>query len=211
MFTREAEWIGGVLRDIPLDGGVVLDAASSSEEYRCVEQPYIDYRIFRPLRGRAVRIVYADKEPGLGVDVVADLTLETPETLRAKTGVVDAALCANFLEHVLDRAAVLRNLAAVLRPGGWLILTVPRRFPIHPHPIDTGYRPSTEELAGFLREGGFEVLRTAEVSAEYPWAAPGLALRVFNKLWRTFGGRGFLRRIDPGPYSVSCALARKPS
>ena len=37
----------------------------------------------------------------------------------------DAAICSETLEHLPDDAAAIRELARVLRPGGWLFLTVP--------------------------------------------------------------------------------------
>src|SRR5205085_4736707 len=49
--------------------------------------------------------------------------------------------------HVTDRQIVCAAIWSLLPPGGFLILTVPYRFPYHEDPIDTMFRPSVEELA----------------------------------------------------------------
>jgi SAM-dependent methyltransferase len=62
-------------------------------------------------------------------------------------GSADLTLCANLLEQVTDRAMVIRNLHAITARGGYLIVTVPNRYPYHRDPIDTGFRPSPSQLA----------------------------------------------------------------
>src|SRR5581483_3920515 len=58
-----------------------------------------------------------------------------------------ALLCCNVLEHVADPALLCAKLEHIVSGGGYLIVTVPNRFPYHPDPIDTMFRPELEELA----------------------------------------------------------------
>jgi SAM-dependent methyltransferase len=43
--------------------------------------------------------------------------------------VFDHVICSEVLEHIPDDATVLRDIVRVLRPGGTLVVTVPRYFP----------------------------------------------------------------------------------
>lgn len=67
---------------------------------------------------------------------------------------VDAVLLAHLLEHVADPAAVLREAARVLRPGGGVFLTVPFVWELHdPHDFWRFTPASIDrllELAGFV-------------------------------------------------------------
>jgi SAM-dependent methyltransferase len=147
VLAEEATWIAARIAALHLGSEAnVIDVGSSSERTRTVYQPYIGYELFSPLAKRAVNVIHVDARADEGVDVVADVTKpkHLPDRLVASG---DLVLCANLLEHVTDRATVLSNLHALTRPGGRLIVTVPHRYPYHPDPIDTGFRPSPSELA----------------------------------------------------------------
>jgi SAM-dependent methyltransferase len=66
-------------------------------------------------------------------------------------------LCTEVLEHILEHEQALDELARVMAPGGWLLITVPTppAVPDKAHARE-GYRP--EELGGLLVERGFEVV-----------------------------------------------------
>jgi hypothetical protein len=57
-----------------------------------------------------------------------------------------ALLCCNLLEHVPDPAAICAKLEPLVPIGGYLTVTVPNRFPYHPDPIDTMFRPDLDAL-----------------------------------------------------------------
>jgi hypothetical protein len=76
----------------------------------------------------------------------------------------DLTLCTSLLEQVPDRAAVIRNLHSMTRPGGHVIVTVPRRYPYHPDPIDTGFRQSPSRLAREI-SSRFSVQSTSLIDA----------------------------------------------
>lgn len=73
-----------------------------------------------------------DVYPYPEVDLVCDLTQMRP--LRAES--FDAVVLMNVLEHVYDTHALLAELAALLKPGGVLIIAVPFMVKIHQAPVD---------------------------------------------------------------------------
>jgi SAM-dependent methyltransferase len=93
-----------------------------------------DGRYFTVLAGRAPaeRIAGCDiaeriLETARATAAVAGLTPElvraNVESLPFEDGAFDLVLCTQVLEHVVDPAAVLRELARVLEPGGTLLLS----------------------------------------------------------------------------------------
>lgn len=67
---------------------------------------------------------------------------------------VDSALLTEVLEHCPDAEAVLREVRRVLRPGGFLFLTVPFIWPIHDVPHDE-FRYTPFSLHRILENVGF--------------------------------------------------------
>lgn len=49
--------------------------------------------------------------------------------LPFRDGVFDLVICAEVLEHIRDHRAAVREAARVLRPGGEIVVSVPRRWP----------------------------------------------------------------------------------
>ena len=62
----------------------------------------------------------------------------------------DAILCCNIFEHVEDRARFASICHDALRPGGYLVVSVPYSYPYHTDPIDTYLRPTPEEIAAMF-------------------------------------------------------------
>ena len=189
MFVDESLWIRRALENQPLGAGMrVLDIGSSSLHFRTVVQPHIDANVFAPLRARGLGIVHVDARDEPGVDVVADVT-----TLAGVGEDFDLVLCTNLLEHVVDRAGTLENAKRVVRPGGLLLLTVPRRYPIHADPIDTGYRPKAKQVEGLLA-----------------WREVIAAEDVTVRAELHYRGRPWYRRWF-APWQIACLLAKKPA
>jgi SAM-dependent methyltransferase len=67
---------------------------------------------------------------------------------------VDSALLTEVLEHCPDPEIVLREVCRVLRPGGFLFLTVPFIWPIHDVPNDE-FRYTPFSLVRLLESAGF--------------------------------------------------------
>jgi SAM-dependent methyltransferase len=72
---------------------------------------------------------------------------------------MDLILCTEVLEHIQEHEQALDELVRIMNPGGWLLITVPTPpAPPDPAHVREGYRP--EELAGMLRQKGFEVVES---------------------------------------------------
>ena len=109
------------------------------------------------------------------------------------SGSLDACLCLEVLEHLEDDAAAARELARVLRPGGWLVAAVPY----------TDYWPQYKRLMGhfrhYTRESFAALLARAGFAVEaylpnYPrwhqsftrrYAGVRVQAFLFGRLWST--------------------------
>jgi SAM-dependent methyltransferase len=189
VFVDESLWIRRVLERQPFRAGVtVLDVGSSSLHFRTVVQPHIDANVFAPLRARGMTVTHVDARNEPGVDLVDDVT-----KLERVDRTYDLVLCTNLLEHVTDRAGTVENLKRVVTARGLLLLTVPKRYPIHADPIDTGFRPRATELSALLGWDG--VLAAEDVSVRDPLH---------------YRDRGWYRRWLH-PWQSACLLARRPA
>lgn len=189
MFVEEAIWISEILEKIGLQKGqTVLNLGSSTEAYRSLEQPFIDYYIFRPLREKGIRIVHLDKKNGGGVDWVCDLTssefIEQSKTVEP----ADLVLCTSLLEHVPDRELVLERIKLLAKKNGVIILSVPYVFRYHADPIDTLYRPSNSELEAFFPPEEYTRIASDVIpsSEKFFYRPKSLLFRIANRILRQF-------------------------
>ncbi|MFN3583204.1 class I SAM-dependent methyltransferase [Phenylobacterium sp.] len=221
MRPEEAAWIGDVLARLgPERISPLLELGSSTLEFRTVEKPHIEALIHRPLRDRGVRVVHADLKGGPGIDISGDIY--DPAVREAVKAVgARSILCCNILEHLADREAFIRTCDEVLSPGGVLLLTVPRSYPLHLDPIDTYYRPTPEALAALLPDYALvetRVIRSGSHLSDL--RERGSALReVLATFWRSLilrggpaGTRARLHRLAWlfRPYLISAVVPRKP-
>jgi hypothetical protein len=161
MFDREA----ARLREILLAQRAVsplLNLGSSTRAFRERAKPHIQRELFGPLEAAGIRVVHADLKQADGVDVAGDV-LDPAVRAELQARGFKSLLCANLLEHVVDRAAVAAACEAIVGPGGLILATVPSSYPYHADPIDTGYRPSPGELAALF--AGSTPLLTEELAA----------------------------------------------
>jgi SAM-dependent methyltransferase len=98
------------------------------------------------------RVETLDIAPGPGVDHVG-----TVELTGLPEASFDLVLCTQVVEHCLDPWAALRELHRVVRPGGYLVWSVPQVWFYHPHPSDN-WRFTPEGVARLTEAGGFEVV-----------------------------------------------------
>jgi len=146
MLDAEAKWIGDVLDRLDVGSlSPILNVGSASAAFREQVQPWIDREIFAPLRRRGVAVHHLDIREGDGIDMHGDLTDDSFVAGLGDNG-YRALLCCNFLEHVAAPSAICAKLELLVPVGGYLIITVPNRFPYHPDPIDTMFRPAIEDI-----------------------------------------------------------------
>jgi len=70
----------------------------------------------------------------------------------------DLVLCFNLLEHVSDISMVIIGLEKVTRNGGYLLITVPKRYLYHPDPIDNFFRPDCKTLENIFKLQFYKIL-----------------------------------------------------
>ncbi len=142
MLFEESRWIKKNLAPIKLPAGSqAIDLGSASKKFRTKIQPYIEKNVVIPLRERGIKITHADKSRYPGIDLIIDI-----EKVKTKKQ-YDLVICANMLEHVRRVKDVARRIIKVVKPGGYLLVSVPNQYHYHPFPIDNGFRPTAKELA----------------------------------------------------------------
>jgi SAM-dependent methyltransferase len=152
MFREESLWIKNALQKIiPRNGrNEVANIGSSTEHFRRVIQPHIHDNIIDTLSSNGWQVINIDLKKETGVDLIADVT--KPDF---STGIKDRfslTLCTNLLEHVEDIELVVRNLVAITRSGGHILVTVPYKYKIHFDPIDNGFRPTPQQIINLFND-----------------------------------------------------------
>jgi hypothetical protein len=214
----EAAWLGARLQRIdPLDLSPMLNVGSSTAHFRTTRQPWMDQLVFDPLRALGVVVKHVDMKDGEGVDFTGDL-MDPVFVRRLASQGFRSVLCSNVLEHVRDPRQLSRQLPGLVGPGGHVIVTGPLRFPYHPDPIDTGFRPTPDELVGLFP--GLEVVAAEEVdcgsffeSLTHGWRElPARIAWVFLPFLRWRGWTGNLHRLTwmGARFSATCVVLRRP-
>jgi len=153
MFREESIWIKNVLETIQLQvGSKVIDFGSSSIYTRLVVQPHIDTNIYNPLKKRGCEILCCDMKSNVGIDIVLDITKKDNPQLKKLKKRFDLGLCCNILEHIVNPKIAIHNIASTIKPGGYLLVTVPYNYFRHEDPIDTMFRPSPAEIIYLIEQ-----------------------------------------------------------
>jgi SAM-dependent methyltransferase len=167
MLATEAIWIGNAMSALPADViSPCLNLGSSTAHFRKVLQPYIEEHIITPSEARGVRFIHADVKEAPGVDVtgnIFDLGFQT-RLAAMKPGSI---LCCNMFEHVLDRQKLADVCTRIVRPDGYIIVSVPRSFPYHLDPIDSYFRPTPADIAALFPD--WKIVASDTVSDTTYW------------------------------------------
>ncbi len=173
--------------------GVLLDVG-------CGAKPYED-----AFAGRVSRHVGLEPSPSAGyagnrADLAADAA-----ALPFTAASCDTVLCTEVLEHVRKPAAVVAEIARVLRPGGVAIVTVPFVYPVHDR---HDYQRFTAAGLRELFEGeGFEVVEVRPLSYPAMTLAIMAALVVHDLLFvRNRYGYALSLPLRPALWAVVAAL-----
>ncbi len=146
MLIQEAKWFGEIIaRTADHEIFPMLNLGSHTEEFRTNRQPWLQQYIFAEAERRKQTVMHLDMVAGPGVDIVGDLTDDAVLKRLGDMG-FRSVLCTNVLEHVGDPRQVARGVLEIVPPEGYLFVSVPSRFPYHPDPIDTMFRPDVVEL-----------------------------------------------------------------
>ena len=151
--------------------------------------------------------MHHDLEPTAGVDIAGDLTdsafLTSLEELEIRS-----VMCCNVLEHVPDPRQLAVAIERVVAPGGYLLVTVPSRYPYHPGPIDTLFRPTVDELR--LLFPTLTVTSSAEIRCEsliaYLLASPTKWASLAHGV-RTLANRDSEPHGPPQPFRETARMA----
>jgi SAM-dependent methyltransferase len=208
LLRAEAAWLADRLEELPAESlSPLLSIGSGDARLRTTLQPWIERTVYAPLARRGVEVLHHDLEPAAGVDVAGDLT--NPEFLGSLGQLgIRSVICCNVLEHVPDPVQVAAAITRAVGPGGYLIASVPSRYPYHPGPIDTLFRPTTEELQRLFP--GLMTATSAEIRCEslvaYLLASPTKWTSLAHGV-RTLGRRDSGPRPDSPPLREMLRMA----
>lgn len=104
-------------------------------------------------------------------DILADLNKKLP-------------ICISVLEHVLEPQNALKEIFRILKPKGYLLLSVPWIYPYHGEPNDY-YRYSLDCLKYLLKKTGFEIVHLSSTGGKMRviWIFFQKWFPLFKKLW----------------------------
>ena len=151
--TALLDFVGHVSALVPA-GARVLDAGAGEGRYR-PEFEHTRY-VGIDLAVGDVSWHYQD------LDAMGDLS-----RLPFVTGLFDAVLCTQVLEHITEPQRVLCEIQRVLRPGGRLFLTAPQSWHQHQKPHDY-FRYTSFGLRYLFEHAGLEV-QSVEPMGGYFW------------------------------------------
>ena len=130
------------------------------------------YVVYKPLVTEAICV---DWPGSLHTSPFLDLAADLNEPLKLETAAFDTVLMTDVLEHIRNPAALMSEIARILRPKGRLLLTVPFLYWIHEQPYDY-FRYTRYALSEFCRTADLEVVELAEYGG-----APEVLLDIVGK------------------------------
>lgn len=176
-------WIGSGNYQIPkqaplrLERQTILDAVRAFAprasgrllDVGCGHKPYAS--LFSPYIREYIGLDLVESPAGNDADVIGSV-----EALPFDDASFDTVISTQVIEHVPEPHAMMAEIARVLRPGGYALITAPAAWPLHevPHDFQRFTRYGLEYLAtesgltveGITERGGFWMMM-AQLFAEY--------------------------------------------
>lgn len=118
--STRVKWIEETLRKIP-EGHTLLDAGAGESQFKkyCSHLQYIA-QDFGQYEGKGDAGLHTGTWDNSKLDIISDI-VDIP--LQDKS--IDAIMCTEVLEHVPNPIQVLHEFKRLLKPGGYLLITVP--------------------------------------------------------------------------------------
>ncbi len=113
--------------------------------------------LYEIYRDSVLENVCVDWDNTLHVNPFLDQTVDLIENWPFEPASFDTVLLTDVLEHIAEPMNVMRQIAAILRPGGKLILGVPFFYWLHEQPHDY-YRYTKHALRRFCELAGLRVV-----------------------------------------------------
>jgi SAM-dependent methyltransferase len=122
--------------------------------------------------------VMADVEAGQDVDVVADLHALPQEWAQS----FDALVSVSVFEHLERPWIAAREIARVLKPGGFCYVSTHQTFPLHGYPSDF-FRFSKEALRLIFEDAGLQVIEVGYQSRTKIWVPDEVVPLDYQETW----------------------------
>ena len=147
MFHQESQWIIQSLAPLTETLRKAIDVGAGSDRYARRPQ---NQSVYGFLAQHRIALATLDNDPQSTCDYHHDIA--DGIDLSGVMPSFDLVLCTSVLEHVTDIERAKQNLISLVEPDGYLLVTVPNRYPRHRKPIDNGYRPTARELESLFPE-----------------------------------------------------------
>jgi ubiquinone/menaquinone biosynthesis C-methylase UbiE len=142
--------------------GRVLDLGAGQAKYRnIIKEKTESYTTF-------------DLIAGQNVDVVGDIN-----HTGFDAGSFDTVICTQVFEHIPEPHLAAKEIARVLKSGGFCLLTAPFLEPYHADPHDY-FRYTTEGLSFLLKNEGLEIMEVDGYGPMYFVLSELIRLTLFN-------------------------------
>ncbi len=213
MLLEEARWFGQMISETKADDvSPMLNIGSGTGELREERQPWVENEVFKVAADKGVKVLHTDLQNAPGVDLVGDLS-DTEFRKKLQAMKFKSVFCSNLMEHITNREEVAELILSIIPVGAYLFLSCPYKYPYHPTPIDTGYRPTVEELAQLFP--GTTIIKGELVTGgnylQLITNNPLQILRIFMPFYRPKRWLGVISKLAYlfRNYQASCVLLRK--
>ena len=220
MFVEETKWFFEKITALPSDSVFpAVNIGSCTGIYRSKTQPHIDRFLFMPLKNQNLKVIHVDIQKAPGVDLSGDLSnpsfQATLKQLQAKS-----VFCNHLLEHVTNPKSICDFILELLPENGYIFVSCPFKYPYHPDPIDTLFRPGIQELADLFPNTRIieaTVIHSRFFSTMKPYFIPFyLVLKLIRLFLPFYKPRNWIQAWVNLPYLVTgyhgtCLIAQKLS